>query len=167
MKKRDKKRKKRRSLIKSIQRLVTIVSLIIFGASTIMTLIFQNVAFEILLERAARNAVIGADQIIQEVDGFEEYAKEVMRIYSSVPEKTRLAEDEEYFAYFSDLAFSDCCIEATAKLEWLSERFTFENVYFAMFDKETETVVYLLDADKKVLLKDTPQENIIGFIRGL
>ena len=149
MKKRDKKRKKRRSLIKSIQRLVTIVSLIIFGASTIMTLLFQNVAFEILLERAARNAAIGADQIIQEVDGFEEYAKEVMRIYSSVPEKTRLAEDEEYFAYFSDLAFSDCCIEATAKLEWLSERFTFENVYFAMFDKETETVVYLLDADAK------------------
>ena len=80
MKKRDKKRKKRRSLIKSIQRLVTIVSLIIFGASTIMTLLFQNVAFEILLERAARNAAIGADQIIQEVDGFEEYAKEVMRI---------------------------------------------------------------------------------------
>jgi len=27
--------------------------------------------------------------------------------------------------------------------------------------------LYLLDADKKVLLKDTPQENIIGFIRGL
>ena len=27
--------------------------------------------------------------------------------------------------------------------------------------------LYLLDADKNVLLKDTPQENIIGFIRGL
>lgn len=27
--------------------------------------------------------------------------------------------------------------------------------------------LYLLDADKKVLLKDTPQENVLGFIRGL
>ena len=27
--------------------------------------------------------------------------------------------------------------------------------------------LYLLDADKKVLLKDTPQENVLGFLRGL
>ena len=141
-----KKRKKRKkSLTKAIQRLVLIMALIIFLASALLNWTFLKDEFGFFLWLSSHNAAVGIEAKADQLAGFEDFAKDVMKTYSSVPEKIRQEQGEEYFAYFEEYEKSDFYRHALETLKETSSSFLFERTYLAMYDRKTMACVYLLD----------------------
>ena len=142
-----KRKRRRRSLVKTFQRQITLIALVIFAASAFLYLAFQNEEFKVLLDRSARNAAIGTQTAIQDVEGFEEYTASVMETFASIPEEVRQEGGEEYDAYFEPFKQSDVYLQATQKAKTLSDQLAFENVYLAAYDPVTQAYVILLDPE--------------------
>ena len=93
-------KKRRKSLSRAILRLVLIVGLCIFLSSTVLSWLVQQVEMKVLMTVSSQSAAVGTMIQAENTEGFEEYARSIMETYYSIPEDLRLAQSEEYFAYF-------------------------------------------------------------------
>ena len=138
-------KKRRKSLSRAILRLVLIVGLCIFLSSTVLSWLVQQVEMKVLMTVSSQSAAVGTMIQAENTEGFEEYARSIMETYYSIPEDLRLAQSEEYFAYFEKYDESPVYKELVKSLRELNAEIAFSNTYFAAFDEKNEVLVYLLD----------------------
>ena len=139
------KRRKRKSLAKSMLRIVISVAIIIFVVSTILNWNIFRVQSSLMMERQAYNAAVAVRLDVFSMGDFEPFSKAVMETYRSIPEEIRLSADDSYYAYFEKYENSPEYQQMREELLHLSEQFMVEDTYLAMYDENTQALVYLLD----------------------
>ena len=146
-----KKKKKKRSLAKTLRSLVFRVAVIIFIISTLMCWGFMSTQFAMTLEMMGENLVAGARAVLEMDGGFEEYASSVLHTYFSIPEEIRKdPSSEAYQAFFRDYESEDYYTHAMELLEQLKNHLGMENLYFAALDVEHEALVGLIDPPDQI-----------------
>ena len=167
------KKRRKRSLYKSITRLVLLVALVVFLASTIINArlsvdqvaSLMGVTGEVLSEQLYRN--------ISQVDGFEDFTISVMETYRSIPEAVREdPESAEYRAFFKSLEDSQVYQDLLDVLEDIPESAINDSAYLAMYDEATSSVVYIADSDSWGIsevcpvgfCEEVPAEEIAAFM---
>ena len=87
---------------------------------------------------------------VKALDGFEEYVRSAMEVFSKIPEDIREAQDEAYYAYFDPITSSDFYQELKIRLGDIQKYFIIEDTYIAMYEPETNAVVCLFDPENNI-----------------
>ncbi len=142
------KKTKRKSLTKSMQRLVLIVALVILVTASILNLIASRIQFASMFEINSVQMINSMKAVMGMLGGFDEYARDVLETWESIPEKIReKPESPEYRAYFEQYETCDFVKNAAEALEKLQFSLSMGDMYFAAVDQESGRMIYLLDPD--------------------
>lgn len=144
--KRGSKEKRKRSLTKMIRHLVLFVALTIFGVSTFLNWKFMNAEGLTLYTMNADTLVASMSALMSTTDGLEAYKEALMETYRSVPEEIRSDPGSDaYKAYFAGFTHSNFYNQFLNRLESLSRNTRMQDLFLAVPDRETSSMVYLAD----------------------
>ena len=96
------KQKKKKNMAKALRNMIVRVALIVLIVSTLMSWLFMNLEFSLILELNGESTVTGEKALLEQEGHFTEYAESVMETYLSIPEEIRQnPHSDEYREYFA------------------------------------------------------------------
>ena len=95
-------KKRRKSLSRSMQRLVLVVALVIFLAASILNGIAANVEFSTMFDANSQHVVGSMKTVVSLFDRFDDWAGDIIDTYEGLTEEERKnPSDEVYLSRFS------------------------------------------------------------------
>ncbi len=136
----------RKSLYKTVRRLILVVVLFVLVFSFILNLVFFRFALESILSVTTMSMLNQFSSRAQEIPGVEDYIDKIMETYRSMPDEVRRAgESPEYRAYFAPLEDDPAREELMRILGEIQEDMVSQTIYVAVYDDETSAVVHMAD----------------------
>ena len=147
------KKEKRKSLTKSMQRLVFGVAIIILIVASFLNGKVSDNVYSQMSDTTSEQVMTSIKAVADIVGGFEEYASEVVQTWEGLPEELRNRQnDPEYRAVFDHYEEGGYARELSTALEKLQNDTFYGDMYIAAVNRETGVILYLLDPDN-ILMK--------------
>ena len=143
----DKKTKNRRkrSLNKTIRRLVLVVAFVVFLVSVVLNGIFSKTELSTIVSINGHTILYQTSKMLEEAGDIQAYADRIMEVYRSIPEDIRAAgESEAYRAYFEQFADDATGVNAEKILGEIQGNMLAQSLYLVMYDADTSAVVQLV-----------------------
>ena len=145
---RIKRKKRKRSVGKTMRRQLLLVAIIVFAAATWLMSVVSIFQTRLVLAFNASTCAALSERIVNSVGGFEEYADEVLEVYRSIPEDVRMQQHgAEYRSYFSSFESSDFVHRADEVFRNTVKVMFLGNVYFSVYDVATDATVCVYSTD--------------------
>ena len=143
------KKKYRKSLIRSMRRMVLLVALVIFLVSSLLCFGFMTVQFTSMFGINAQTSTFAISRMLTKVEGVEEYVSGVMETYRNLPEEIRSHPDtEEYRDYFRKFEESPVYAEIKGYMEEMDQSWRITGqTYIGVYDLDRQAFVYLLEPE--------------------
>ena len=156
--------KRRKSLSRSMQRLVLSVALLILIVASALNGRAMNAVFSRMFSINSRQIAVSMKVVTDNVGGFEDYAKEIVRTWEDIPEQVRKdPRSMEYRNYFEQYANGEYAKRLSTALENLQSGFHLGDMYLCAIDRQSGILINLLDPDAVYEYKPAP----VGFWRQL
>ena len=155
------KKRKVRSLSKSMQHLVLGVALIILVVASLLNARVSNTVFSHMSDVTSEQVLASIKAVTEIVGGFENYAAEVIRLWESIPSELRSnPQESRYRAYFDSYEEGGYAKELSTALEKLQNDSFYGDMYIAAVNRDTGTILYLLDPDNVLM---SANHFVVGF----
>ena len=161
------KQKKKKNMAKALRNMIVRVALIVLIVSTLMSWLFMNLEFSLILELNGESTVTGEKALLEQEGHFTEYAESVMETYLSIPEEIRQnPHSDEYREYFAKYRNSDYVRVISELLLTIDNSMNLQNLYIVVLDPQKERLIYLIDISEQDIYNlhdigewvDVPQE---------
>ena len=151
------KQKYKKSLTKSMQRLVIGVALVILAAASLLNGTASSRVISNMFSLASEQMISSMKATIEVVGGFEEYAGDMIRTWESIPPEIREnPHDPLYREYFDPYENGEYAARLSEALEKLEGGMTMGDLYLAAIDRESGRILYLLDPDGRIQAEHYP-----------
>ena len=139
------KKRRKRSLNKTIRRLVLVVAFVVFLVSVVLNGFFSRTELMSVISVNGSTILFQTSKMLEEAGDITAYADRVMEVYRSIPEDVRLAgESEAYRAYFEELADDPTGKKAEQILKEVQSNMLAQSLYLVMYDADTSSAVRLV-----------------------
>ena len=139
------KKRRKRSLNKTIRRLVLVVAFVVFLVSVVLNGIFSKTELSTIVSINGHTILYQTSKMLEEAGDIQAYADRIMEVYRSVPEDIRSAgESEAYRAYFEQFADDATGVNAEKILEEIQGNMLAQSLYLVMYDTDTSAAVRLI-----------------------
>lgn len=142
---------RKKSLSKSMQRLVIGVALVILVVASLFNGRVSNMLFSEMYDLSSEQVLTSIKAVTEIEGGFDEYTRAVIQTWESVPEDLRNNQDDpRYLEMFAQYENGEYGTKLSNNLLKLQNRNFFGDLYIAAIDRESCVILYLLDPDVDV-----------------
>ena len=150
-------KKRKKSLSKSIQRLVLTVALVIFLAASILNAIAANTEISTMFDVSSQHVLGSMRTVISLFDHFDDYANDIIGTYEGLTDAERENPfDGAYLSHFSGYESGAYCQDVSAALDSLQTSLTTGDLYIAALNPETGVLLSLIDPEGELIIDHNP-----------
>ena len=137
---------RRKSLSRSMQRIVLGVAILILMVATFLNWIVSKIQFETMFSLNSMQMVNSMKTVVDLVGDFDEYSAQILETWDELPDDIKKDPSSgEYRSYFDEFENSEYGKTLTEHLKLLKASTTVGDLYLAAVNRETGDIIYLLD----------------------